>query len=93
MAGWNALLPSLWATREEAFTSIMTSEMAQHLYDYGFKSKDARLQIDAKEELRDREAISEPVVAGLLRTAGQGLRGPQTSRGRNWPMTFSYRAR
>ena len=34
------LVPSLWATREGAYTFIMVPEMARHLYDYGFKSKD-----------------------------------------------------
>ncbi|MEE8413993.1 MAG: hypothetical protein V3R96_05525 [Dehalococcoidales bacterium] len=32
--------PSLWANREGAVTLIMVAEMAQHLYDYGFKSKE-----------------------------------------------------
>jgi hypothetical protein len=34
------IVPSLWATRDEGLTFIITPEMAQHLYDYGFKSKD-----------------------------------------------------
>lgn len=33
------LIPNLWATREGAFTIVMIPEMAQHLYEYGFKSK------------------------------------------------------
>jgi hypothetical protein len=32
--------PSLWAGKAGAFTFIMLPEMAQHLYEFGFKSKD-----------------------------------------------------
>ena len=35
------ILPELWAGREGAYTIIMIPEMARHLYDIGFKSKDA----------------------------------------------------
>lgn len=31
---------SLWANREGAVTLVMVPEMARHLYDYGFKTKD-----------------------------------------------------
>ncbi len=34
------IVPSLWATREGGYTFVMVPEMAQHLHDYGFKSKD-----------------------------------------------------
>ena len=34
------ILPELWAGREGAKTIIMVPEMARHLYDYGFKSKE-----------------------------------------------------
>jgi len=34
------LVPGLWAQREGAVTLLMLPEMAQHLYEYGFKSKD-----------------------------------------------------
>ncbi len=34
------LVPSLWAGREGSITLVMVREMAQHLYDIGFKSKD-----------------------------------------------------
>lgn len=36
----NYVLPELWAGREGAYTIIMIPEMARHLYDIGFKSKD-----------------------------------------------------
>ncbi|MAE10705.1 MAG: hypothetical protein CL876_02070 [Dehalococcoidales bacterium] len=35
------LLPGLWANRTGPRTFIMVHEMAQHLYEYGFKSKEA----------------------------------------------------
>jgi hypothetical protein len=35
------ILPELWAGREGAMTIIMIPEMAQHLYECGFKTKDA----------------------------------------------------
>ena len=35
------VLPEFWAAREGAKTIIMVPEMARHLYDYGFKSKEA----------------------------------------------------
>jgi hypothetical protein len=35
------VLPELWAGREGAYTFIMIPEMAHHLYEIGFKSKDA----------------------------------------------------
>jgi len=34
------ILPGLWAGREGSITLIMVPEMAQHLYEIGFKSKD-----------------------------------------------------
>ena len=34
------LVPDIWASREGSFTLIMVPEMAQHLYEIGFKSKD-----------------------------------------------------
>jgi hypothetical protein len=34
------LIPSLWAGREGGFIFIMVPEMAKHLYDIGFKTKD-----------------------------------------------------
>jgi hypothetical protein len=34
------LVPSLWATREGPTTFIMVAELARHLYELGFKSKD-----------------------------------------------------
>ncbi|MDP6501209.1 MAG: hypothetical protein QF369_01750 [Dehalococcoidales bacterium] len=36
----NYVLPELWAGREGPHTIIMIPEMARHLYDIGFKSKD-----------------------------------------------------
>ena len=33
------IIPDLWATRERGWTFIMVPEMAEHLYEYGFKSK------------------------------------------------------
>jgi hypothetical protein len=35
------IVPNLWVTREGGFTFVMNPEMARHLYDYGFKSKEA----------------------------------------------------
>ena len=35
------LIDEFWAGREGAKTIIMNPEMAKHLYEYGFKSKDA----------------------------------------------------
>ncbi len=34
------MIPGLWANRLGNYTFIMVPEMAQHLHDYGFKSKD-----------------------------------------------------
>lgn len=34
------IIPGLWTTREGGFTFVMVPEMAQHLRDYGFKTKD-----------------------------------------------------
>jgi len=34
------MLPGLWAGREGGITFLMLPQMAQHLYEYGFKSKD-----------------------------------------------------
>ncbi|MBA7711948.1 hypothetical protein ES703_120916 [subsurface metagenome] len=34
------IVPSLWAGREGGYTFVMVPEMAQHLYEIGFKSKD-----------------------------------------------------
>ena len=35
------ITPGLWGAREGGFTFVMVPEMARHLYDCGFKSKDA----------------------------------------------------
>lgn len=35
------LIPNIYIVREGAFTIVMVAEMAQHLYDCGFKSKQA----------------------------------------------------
>jgi hypothetical protein len=35
------VLPELWAGREGAYTIVMIPEMARHLYDLGFTTKDA----------------------------------------------------
>ena len=35
------ILPELWACREGSHTIVMVPEMARHLYEYGFKSKEA----------------------------------------------------
>jgi len=35
------VLPEFWACREGAKTIVMVPEMARHLYEYGFKSKEA----------------------------------------------------
>jgi hypothetical protein len=35
------IVPEFWAGREGAKTIVMVPEMARHLYEYGFKSKDA----------------------------------------------------
>jgi len=34
------IVPDLWKLREGGYTFIMVPEMARHLYDFGFKSKD-----------------------------------------------------
>ncbi len=34
------MIPELWAGREGGITFLMLPQMARHLYDYGFKSKD-----------------------------------------------------
>jgi hypothetical protein len=34
------IVPDLWATREGGYTFIMVPEMARHLYEFGFKTKD-----------------------------------------------------
>ncbi len=34
------MVPELWAGREGGITFLMLPQMAQHLYEYGFKSKD-----------------------------------------------------
>jgi len=33
-------IPNIWANRGGGYTFVMIPEMAQHLYEYGFKSKD-----------------------------------------------------
>ncbi len=33
------ILPGLWSQREHGWTFVMIPEMAQHLYEYGFKTK------------------------------------------------------
>ena len=35
------ILPEFWAAREGSKTLVMVPEMARHLYEYGFQSKDA----------------------------------------------------
>jgi hypothetical protein len=34
------IVPGLWDSREGGFTFVMVPEMARHLYDFGFKTKD-----------------------------------------------------
>jgi hypothetical protein len=57
------LVPSLWATREGPYTFIMVPEMARHLLDCGFKSKDEVCQWiweNSKEPLKDYRNRSWP---------------------------------
>jgi len=35
------IVPGLWANQEGGWTFVMVPEMARHLYEYGFKSKEA----------------------------------------------------
>jgi len=73
------LVPQLWAGREGGYTFIMVPEMARHLYDIGFKSKDEVyewLWEKSKEPLKDYRLRSWPDEGtngwlGIERTSGK----------------------
>jgi len=73
------LVPQLWAGREGGYTFIMVPEMAQHLYDIGFKSKDEVyewLWEKSKEPLKQYRLRSWPDEGtngwlGIERTSGK----------------------
>ncbi len=73
------LVPQLWAGREGGYTFIMVPEMAQHLYEIGFKSKDEVYQWlweKSKEPLKQYRLRSWPDEGtngwlGIERTSGK----------------------
>jgi hypothetical protein len=73
------LIPGIWAGREGGYTFIMVPEMAQHLYEIGFKSKDEVYQWlweKSKEPLKDYRNRSWPDEStngwlGIERTSGK----------------------
>jgi hypothetical protein len=75
------LVPSLWSTREGPVTIMMIPEMAQHLYEIGFKSKDEVYQWiweNSKEPVKDYRNRSWP---DFLRN---GWTGVEPTSGKAW---------
>ncbi len=73
--------PSLWEKREGAVTLVMVPEMAQHLYEYGFKTKDEVYQWlweQSKKPLAEYRNRSWPdfITNGWL--------GKEATSGKNW---------
>jgi len=73
------IVPDIWNTREGGFTFIMVPEMAQHLWDLGYKSKEAVydwLYEKSKIPLKDYRNRSWPDMLtngwlGIERTSGK----------------------
>jgi hypothetical protein len=73
------LVPRIWAVREGGYTFIMVPELAQHLYECGFKSKDEVykwLWEHSKEPLKDYRTRSWPDMftngwIGIEQTSGK----------------------
>ncbi|OGO39300.1 MAG: hypothetical protein A2147_05525 [Chloroflexi bacterium RBG_16_57_8] len=76
------IVPGLWAAREGAFTFVMVPEMARHLLDYGFKSKDDAYDWLYKQSfitIKDFKGRSWPDYQGT-----NGWTGIEKTSGRPW---------
>jgi len=74
-------IPSLMNYREGGYTFIMVPEMAQHLYEYGFKSKDEVYQWIWE---RSFEPLSEYMKRQPLDLATNGWVGIEPRSGKLW---------
>jgi len=75
------IVPNIWATRERGFTFIMIPEMARHLYEIGFKSKQEVYEWLWKksfEPLKDYRNRSWPDLFT------DGWMGIETTSGKHW---------
>jgi hypothetical protein len=75
------LVPSLWATREGPVTFLMVPEMARHLYECGFKSKEEVYEWiwnESKEPVRDYRNRSWPDYQT------NGWMGIEVTSGKTW---------
>ena len=67
--------PGLWGAREGGFTFVMVPEMARHLYDFGFKTKDEVYEWLYKQSFsRSRSTATAPGPTTRAPTAGWASR-------------------
>jgi hypothetical protein len=75
------IVPSLWATREGGFTFIMVPEMARHLYEVGFKSKDEVYEWMWKKSLEPLKDYRNRSWPDFLRNGWMGI---EPTSGKPW---------
>ena len=75
------LTRGIWATREGGFTLILVPQMAQDLYDYGFKTKEAIYEWIWKKSF---EPLGEYRMRGIGDLTTNGWTGIEKTSGKPW---------
>ena len=75
------VLPEFWAGREGPKTIIMVPEMARHLYEYGFKSKDAVYEWLYKQSFM---TVEQYMKFSWVDLSTNGWMGVERTSGKHW---------
>jgi hypothetical protein len=75
------LIKDIWATREGGFTLIMPQQVAQDMYDYGFKTKESIYEWIWKQSF---EPVSKYRMRGVQDFVTNGWLGIEKTSGKPW---------